>query len=289
MDMWTTLGAPTGIKGIRKRKLRPLSDDRQLHRHPIGPISRRYASSSVRDSRDATQQTTTMSRKRPEPPRKRRSKLEVLPTEILHRIFCEASCPAFSLASLPLTRVFNSKHLQLDYVRGCTDLSIVFTMRFFTKSFLHFYEERHGALDATGCVIPGRLSAHPWPMDNLDLIKMLAQRGATLRRDLNAHRENLVQAIAHYRGLDLLSALNNVSDFEAHSAAVWKAIRAARSAEESLTLCRVLVEDCKADISDSNVWRAALARKDGGFVQFLLEHGTPPVEVLGELGDRQQI
>lgn len=151
------------------------------------------------------------------------------------------------------------------------------------------YEERYGTLDATGCVIPGRLSAQPWPTQNLNAIKMLAQRGATAQNEMEAHRENLVQSIAHYRGQDLLSALSHISDFKAHPTAVRKAIRSARSVDEGLSLCKLLVKVCGADISTADVWRAALGRKEDDFVQFLIDHGTPPVEVLGELGGRQQI
>lgn len=290
MDTWLT-NSPTRIVGVRKRKVPPSygRDDRRrkriLERTDQQPCSTSSRAFNLRQKVTQSHHGSNLSTRLPEP-QNRCSQLERLPTEILHRIFCEASDPALSLASLPLTRVFNSMHLQLQYVRTCTNPSKVFAMRFFTERFLKAYEARYGILNASGCIIPVRFSARPWPAHHLNVIRMLAERGASVQNEIEAHRENLVQAIAHYRGAELLSVLSVVPDFKAHHLAVRKAIRAARSEKEGLELCKKLV-DCGADISNSEIWKAALGRKEDGFVQFLIEHGAPPVEVLGELGGRQ--
>ncbi|TGZ79293.1 hypothetical protein EX30DRAFT_365426 [Ascodesmis nigricans] len=214
------------------------------------------------------------------------SSLERLPTELLHRIFCDAGCAALASASISLAHVFKSRHLQLRYLYLHPDeLSSLVVMRFFTPAFLEEYERRHGQIDASDLSIPSALSAHPWTSSRLQLLRTLVLRGGSYEGELDHHRENLQDAIRAGQGQMVADTLLTDTTFKPNTAAVEVAISEVDDVEDCLTLCTLLV-DGGAPVEGVNVWKAALARQGNELVQFLLKSAAPPVEVLGQLAGR---
>ena len=112
------------------------------------------------------------------------SRLELLPTELVQKVFILSTNLSLPLTSPQLHRHLADRFLQLRVLSlayghpgALTDL---LSRRFFTSHMLHTCESRYGPLDLTGALLPSRLLTPPFSPQNLDLLGDLVSRGAAL-------------------------------------------------------------------------------------------------------------
>lgn len=216
------------------------------------------------------------------------SKFELLPVEILHRVFLEALNPSLADCSLLLAYALRSTHVQLQYLLAGKNqadvLSKIFLCRFFTLQFLHSYEYRFDEhLDAKNTSIPGRLTSVPADYNSLSLFNELLSRGATCGKEIDNHAENLYIALQAGDRRILLTLLNDQT-FHPSAKCLELFIQHSSHALEDLNIFQKLLFK-GADTSDGMVWRQAFSSHgELNFFEFLLSQGhTPPGAVLSEL------
>lgn len=209
------------------------------------------------------------------------SRLESLPTELLHKIFSECHNPSLPASSRHLARTLNSPSLHLSFVRSMPPTTETLSMRFFTHEFLVTYEQRFPSsspLDLSTAYLPvHRLLSAPWDPARVQFFTELARRGAKLDpAEREEHLSTLHDAVAASRR-DAVSALVCAAGLRADAESLRLAV-----GMEDVVVMQMLCE-AGAPAHDAGVWKSAMKVNRAG-LEFVLEKGLPPGEVLGEVG-----
>ena len=235
------------------------------------------------------------------------SRLELLPTELVQKVFLLSTNLSLPFTSHHLHRHLADQFLQLrvlslaySHPEALTDL---LSRRFFTSHILHTCESRHGPLDLTGALLPSRLLKPPFSLQNLDLLDDLASRGAALDAEdseipilalRDAIKLHCTRAITFFiRTLAVKCSSNTVA----------LAIRAGLPLSGPGGIAELLrahgEQTGESVCLDALIWWAALGRdpcmvseKSGTgtgvnmqVLGYLLETSSPPGEVLGAVGE----
>ncbi|KAF8449948.1 hypothetical protein BGX38DRAFT_1185528 [Terfezia claveryi] len=232
------------------------------------------------------------------------SPLELLPTELVQKVFLLSTNLSLPLASPKLHHLLADRFLQLkilysayNHPQALTDL---ISRRFFNAHILHTCESRYGPLDLTGVSIPARLLKAPFSPEHLGLLAELVTRGATLDpADRETPAQGLRQAIK-LRCTSAISILVGVLGVRCPPETVALGIEAELPMQGHGSM-EQLMQACSKR-SDASIWWAALgatSRFDGNkfkiepgvigevkkeMLEYLLKTATPPGEVLGAIG-----